>query len=255
MGLPEFDLSGKVAIVTGGGRSLGRGAATVLAEAGADVVVVGRSPEPLDAAVADIEALGRKGLAIVADVSDVAAVDEVVRRAVETFGHLDVMVANAGVFQSWAPSEDLTNEEWEHVLSVNLTGAMNCNMAAGKQMIAQGTGGSIVNISSIQGLVAIEKTVAYTASKHGLMGVTKCLGVDWAPYGVRVNAIAPGFVQRDVEPLQEDPSTVDFVTSRTPLARWGTPRELGMAVLFLASPASSYVTGTVLAVDGGWTAH
>jgi NAD(P)-dependent dehydrogenase (short-subunit alcohol dehydrogenase family) len=253
--IAEFDLSGMTAVVTGGSRSIGRGAAVAMAEAGANVVVAGRTQADLEAVAAEVEAAGTRALAIVCDVKDDEAIANLVTRTVSHFGQLDIMVANAGVFQKWASSEHFSLEEWDDVYATNLRGAMMTCMAAGRQMLAQEKGGSIVTISSIQGITSIEGTMAYTAAKHGVIGMTKTLAVDWASRGVRVNAIAPGFIARDDEPLQQDERAIAFVKGRTPMQRWGTTRELGLAVCFLASPAASYITGAVLAVDGGWLAH
>ena len=253
---PEFNLEGRTAVVTGGSRSIGRAAAIALGQAGANVVVSGRTRSDLESVKSEIESTGAKALAVECDVRDADAVDRLVTESAATFGSVDVMVANAGIFQKWDTSENLTLEEWDDIYATNLRGGMLTCMAAGRQMIAQGKGGgSIVTISSIQGLTSIQGTMAYVAAKHGLIGMTKALAVDWAKHNIRVNAIAPGFIARDVEPLQKDPIAIDFVTSRTPMQRWGTTRELALAVLYLASPASGYVTGATLAVDGGWLAQ
>jgi gluconate 5-dehydrogenase len=253
--IPEFDLSGMTAVVTGGSRSIGRAAAIVLGEAGANVVVSGRTRSDLESVRAEVEATGVKALAVECDVKEEAAVDRLVAETVAAFGSIDVMVANAGIFQKWDTSENLTLAEWDDIYETNLRGAMLTCMAAGRQMLKQGNGGSIVTISSIQGVTSIEGTMAYVAAKHGVIGMTKTLAVDWAKHKVRVNAIAPGFIARDVEPLQQDPTAISFVTRRTPMQRWGTTRELALAVLYLASPAATYVTGATLAVDGGWLAQ
>ena len=253
--IPEFNLDGMTAIVTGGSRSIGRGSAIALAQAGANVVVSARTCSDLDSVKAEIESTGAKALAVECDVKDAAAIDGLIEETVTAFGSVDVMVANAGIFQKWDTSENLELAEWDDIYETNLRGAMLTCMAAGRQMLKQGHGGSIVTISSIQGLTSIEGTMAYVAAKHGVIGMTKTLAVDWAKHNIRVNAIAPGFIARDVEPLQKDATAIKFVTSRTPMQRWGTTRELGLAVLYLASPASSYVTGATLAVDGGWLAQ
>lgn len=253
--IPEFSLSGRTAVVTGGSRSIGRGAAVALAQAGANVVVAGRTRADLDSVVAEVDAAGGKGLAIECDVRNDADIESLVAGTLSAFGQLDVMVANAGIFQKWASSEHFSLSEWEDIYATNLRGAMMTCMAAGRQMLTQPSGGSIITISSIQGVTSIEGTMAYTAAKHGVIGMTKTLAVDWATRNVRVNAIAPGFIARDDEPLMRDENAIRFVKARTPMQRWGTTRELGLAVLFLASPAASYITGAVLAVDGGWLAH
>jgi NAD(P)-dependent dehydrogenase (short-subunit alcohol dehydrogenase family) len=254
MTITEFDLSQQVAVVTGGSRSIGRGTALALAEAGASVVLSGRSVDDLEKVAGEVEALGVKALVIECDVREPDAVQRLVDATVAEFGRLDVMVANAGIFQQWQSSEHLTLEEWDNIYETNLRGVMVTCLAAGRQMIKQKSG-SIVTIASIQGVVGIEGTVAYTASKHGVVGITKTLALDWAQHNVRVNCIAPAFIARDVEPLQEDETAIEFVMAGTPMRRWGTTRELGLSVLFLASPAASYITGVTLVVDGGWCAR
>ncbi len=253
--LPEFDLSGKVAVITGGNRSIGRGSAEVLAEAGATVVVSGRQTADLERVRDHIADLGGTALAVPCDVSKKGDIEGLFARTVAEFGRVDICLVNAGVFGKWQAAELMDLSEWDTIYDVDLRGAMLTAMAAGKQMILQGGGGSIITIASIQGVVGIKGTVAYTAAKHGVVGLTKGLALDWAEHGIRVNCIAPAFIERDVEPLKSDPVAVEFVTTRTPLQRWGTPRELGLSVLFLAAPASSYVTGAVLNVDGGWCAQ
>jgi gluconate 5-dehydrogenase len=250
-----FSLDGRVAIVTGASRSLGRGIANAMAAAGAKVVLCGRWEEGLETVKAEIEAAGGEALPVICDVADAAQVDDLVKTTKDHFGRVDSMVANAGVFQSWEPSENIDDDEFKRVMDVNARGVWLCCTAAGKEMIASGEGGTLITIASVQGMVGITSTVAYTASKHAVVGMTKVFALDWAKYGIRANALTPGFIARDDEPLQKDPATVEFVTAGTPLARWGEPRELGTAAVFLASDASSYVTGATLAVDGGWLAQ
>lgn len=253
--IAEFSLTGKTAVVTGGSRSIGRATAVALAEAGANVVVAGRTTKDLEAVANEVKESGAEALAVEFDVRREEDISALVERTVETFGSLDVMVANAGIFQRWASSEEFDLQEWEDIYETNLRGVALTSIAAGRHMLKQGTGGSIVIISSIQGVTSIEGTMSYTAAKHGVIGIAKTLAVDWAMSGVRVNAIAPGFIERDDEPLIHDERAVGFVKGNTPMQRWGTAREAALPIVFLASPAASYVTGAVLAVDGGWLAH
>lgn len=253
--IAEFSLEGKTAVVTGGSRSIGRAAAKALGEAGANVVVSGRTTNDLEAVTKEVEAVGAQSLAVETDVRREEDIHNLIDKTVERFGSVDVMVANAGVFQRWASSEEFDLAEWDEIYATNLRGAALTAIAAGRQMLKQGTGGSIIIISSIQGVTSIEGTMSYTAAKHGVIGITKTLAVDWAMSNIRVNAIAPGFIERDDEPLIHDERAVGFVKGNTPMQRWGTSREAALPIVFLASPAASYVTGAVLAVDGGWLAH
>jgi 2-deoxy-D-gluconate 3-dehydrogenase len=251
--ISEFGLEGRVAIVTGASRSIGRGIATVLAEAGADVVLCGRSEEDLERVAGEVEALGRKGIPVVCDVADRDAVSAMIARCRSELGTPTIAVANAGIFQTWGPAKDVSPEEWDEVIGVDLSGVWHTCQLAGREMIANG-GGSIVTISSIAGVVALAGTGSYTAAKFGVVGLTKVLAAEWAEHGIRVNAISPGFIERDVEPLKEQPEMLEQIMSRAPLARWGQPREIGLATAFLASPAAAFITGTNLPVDGGWLA-
>ena len=251
--IPELDLHGRVAVVTGANRSIGRATAVAFGEAGASVAVSGRREEGLDGVCAEVEAAGGTAIPVLCDVADAEAVEALYRRTEAELGPVDIAVANAGVFQSWGPAEQMTDEEWERVVSIDLRGVMLTCRAAGRTMVPHGTG-SIVIISSIAGTVALPGATAYAAAKAGVLGITRTLAAEWAKHGVRVNAITPGFVERDGDPMKDDPGLNEMIRAKTPLARWGKPREVALAVLFLASPASSYVTGATLAVDGGWTA-
>ena len=251
--LPEFRLDGRVAIVTGGSRSMGRAIAKTLAEAGADVAVGARTVGDLQLVVGEIEQLGRRALGVPCDVDDAASVQRLVDETVATFGRVDVLVANAGRFQN-VDAAELELADFDALLKTNLRGVAAACLAAGRAMIASGEGGSIVTITSIQAHIGMPRTASYVVSKHGVLGLTKTLALEWAVHGIRVNAIAPAFIARDDEPLKDDPAFVEYVHGNTPLRRWGTGREVGLAAVFLASDASSYVTGTTLAVDGGWLA-
>jgi NAD(P)-dependent dehydrogenase (short-subunit alcohol dehydrogenase family) len=252
--IPELDLSGQVALVTGATRSIGRATAIALAEAGADVLVSGRWEEGLDRVSAEVKAKGRRALSSVCDVTDARSVESTIEKCREQLGRLDIVIANAGIFPEMKPAEEVAQQEWDAVIATNLTGVMRTCLAAGPLLIEKRSG-SIVITSSIEGHVALEGDLSYIAAKHGVVGLTRSLAVEWAKHGVRVNALCPGFVVRDDEPLLEDDEMMKLITNRTPLGRWGTAREVALAAVFLASPAASYITGTTLAVDGGWLAQ
>jgi NAD(P)-dependent dehydrogenase (short-subunit alcohol dehydrogenase family) len=249
----EFSLGDEVVIVTGGGHSIGRATAAAMAQAGAQVVVAGRTEGALERVAEEIGARGGRAVPIVCDVTDDDAVRALVARCVSELGPPTVLVANAGVFQRWQPSEELSRGEWDRVLATNLTGVMTTCQAVAKEMIPR-RHGSIVTISSIAGLIGLKLAASYTATKFGVIGLTRTLAADWAAHGIRVNAIAPGFIERDEEPLKDDPEMMAAITGRALIARLGMPREVALAAVFLASPAASFITGATLAVDGGWLA-
>ena len=251
-----FDLSGRVALVTGGGTGIGRQMATALAEAGADVVLCARKAERCEEAAAELARLGVRALGLRCDVRDQEEVLAVVARACHDFGRLDILVNNAGtVWAGWP--EDISLAGWQKVIDVNLTGVFLCSQAAGRVMIEQGTGGRIVNIASVAALGGgppeVMNAIPYNASKGGLVALTIDLAVKWARHGIRVNAIAPGWFPSDMsEKVLERAG--DLLLSHVPLGRYGTNHDLKGAAAFLASRASAYVTGTTLFVDGGQSA-
>jgi NAD(P)-dependent dehydrogenase (short-subunit alcohol dehydrogenase family) len=250
-----FDLSGRVAIVTGAGRGLGRAIALGLARYGASVVLAARSAAEIEALAEEIRAGGRRAVAVATDIARKAEVERMVETALAFNGRIDVLVNNAGVDFN-QPALDYDEGEWDRILGTNLKGYFLCSQAVGRVMVAQGSGSIIMN-SSIYGSVGAPDNLPYGASKGGVNQLTRMLAIEWAPLGVRVNAIAPGYMTpMSRAPGEPGPSeTLErFVKERTPLGRRGRADELVGPVVFLASAAASYVTGCVLAVDGGWTA-
>ena len=250
-----FDLTGKVAIVTGGGSGIGRQMAEGLAEAGADLVLCARKAERCEQAAAELEQLGVRALGLGCDVRDPEQIQAVVSRAVDELGRVDVLVNNAGTVWGATP-EDMPLEGWQKVVDVNLTGVFLFAQAAGRLMIERG-GGAIVNIASVAGLHGAPpefvNTVVYHATKGGVIAFTRDLAWKWAQHGIRVNAIAPGWFPSDMSKFVLDLQGEELVR-RVPLRRFGGPEDLKGAVVFLASPASAYVTGHTLVVDGGQSA-
>jgi 3-oxoacyl-[acyl-carrier protein] reductase len=248
-------LQDKVAIVTGSSMGIGQAIAELFAEEGAKTVinsrVLARAQKVSDA----LQARGFAALPMEADVSRKVDVDRLVQETVKTWGRLDILVNNAGVSMI-SPSEELSEEHWCQAIDINLTGPFLCSQAAAKVMIPQG-GGVIINISSILGEVGLPMRAAYCASKHGLNGLTKVLGTEWSTYNIRVNAINPAYIRTpmDVQDQVSGGYSDADIERRTPIGRFGETIEVAKAVLFLASDASSYVTGTTLNVDGGWMAY
>jgi NAD(P)-dependent dehydrogenase (short-subunit alcohol dehydrogenase family) len=251
----RFDLTGQTAVVTGGGRGIGRAIAFGLAEAGADVVPTARTESDLEPVVAGIEARGQKSALVTADVAVAEEIDALFATVEANLGPVDILVNNAGINPSAAlgTPERVDQEAWNQVTSVNLGGAFACARAAAPNLVE--TEGCVVNVASVGGLVGLPRQHPYVASKHGLVGLTKSMAIDWAP-GVRVNCVAPGYVATDLtEDLTDDDQLRASIEERTPLDRFATPDEVAAPVVFLASEAAAYITGTTLAVDGGWTAR
>ena len=247
-----FDLSGRVAVVTGANTGIGQGIALALAAAGADIACVGRTPA--DETVARAHALGRRAVAIHADLSTIEPAGRVVDETVAQLGRLDILVNNAGIIRR-ADAVDFTEADWDAVVDTNLKSVFFLCQAAGKHMLANG-GGKIVNIASMLTFQGGIRVASYTASKSGIGGLTKLLANEWAAKGVNVNAIAPGYIAtNNTAALQADESRNRSILERIPAGRWGDPGDLGGAAVFLASDAARYVHGHVLAVDGGWLAR
>lgn len=244
-------LRGKAVIVTGGGRGLGRAIAAGFAAEGCRVAILGRNRATLEAAAAE---MGGEVRAFAADVSDEAEVEAAVAAVRDAFGGVDVLVNNAGVNPFYKRAEDTSLEEWRQIIDVNLTGVFLACKHAGRAMLEAGSG-SIVNVTSVAAKVGLARTTAYCAAKGGVELMTRQLALDWAPRGVRVNAVGPGYFATDLtEGLRGNDRLAGHVTGRTPMGRFGAADELVGACLYLASPAASYVTGAALMVDGGWTA-
>lgn len=254
--LDLFRLDGKTAIVTGGGRGLGRYMAEALSDAGASVVLCSRKKEPLTEVQREIEAGGGRALAVELDVTDEESVEGVVSAAAESFGSVDVVVNNSGA--TWgAPPEEMPLERFDQVMRVNVRGTFLMSQAAGRRMIETGAGGAIINISSVAGLVGghpdYMQTVGYNSSKGAIISMTRDLATSWAQRNITVNAIAPGWFPTRmsrglIEKFEKE------MLANIPLGRFGAPEDLKGVVIFLASPAASYVTGQTIVVDGGATA-
>jgi NAD(P)-dependent dehydrogenase (short-subunit alcohol dehydrogenase family) len=252
MGLEIFELKGKIAMVTGSTRGLGEVGARALAGAGADIAVCGRSIEDLKRVTGEIRKLGRTAEGFSIDVTSKKSVSETVDSILETFGRIDILVNNAGV-NFRVPVLDFPEEEWDRVISTNLKGYFLVAQAVVPQMLQNGYG-KVINMSSILGTVGLPNQVAYASSKGGVDQMTKVMALEWARQGVRVNAIGPTYFETElVTQIRNDPERFNFINERTPMGRWGYLPELEGAVIFLASPASDFITGQTIYVDGGWT--
>ena len=247
-----FDLSGKVAVVTGANTGIGQGIALALAAAGADIAAVGRTPA--EETVEKARALGRRAEIISADLSTIEPVNRVVDEAVDKLGGLDILVNNAGIIRR-ADSLDFTEADWDAVVDTNLKSVFFLCQAAARHMVGQGRG-KIINIASMLTFQGGIRVPSYTASKSGIGGLTKLLANEWAAKGINVNAIAPGYIAtNNTAALQADENRNRSIMERIPAGRWGSPDDMGGAAVFLASSAADYVQGHILAVDGGWLAR
>ena len=248
-----FDLEGKVAIVTGASRGLGKAMAIALGQAGANVVGVGQSD--MLSTEAEIKRAGKEFLPIKADLTSTEKVDEIVKKTLEKFGRVDILVNNAGTIRR-QDAIDYTEKDWDDILNLNLKTVFFLSQRVAKEFMKQKSGGKIINIASMLSFQGGIRVPAYTASKSGVAGITKALANEWAKYNINVNAIAPGYMATDnTKAIREDEKRNKEILDRIPAGRWGTPEDLAGTVVFLASKASDYVNGYTISVDGGWLAR
>jgi NAD(P)-dependent dehydrogenase (short-subunit alcohol dehydrogenase family) len=248
-------LTGKTAIVTGASRGIGEAIAKGFAKAGADLILVSRSREALEKVAREIGGSGRKILPVAADIGVPEDVHRAVNAALEGFPRIDILVNNAGISPVLKRAEELALNEWEDILRVNLTGTFLFCQAVGKVMIQQG-GGKIINMVSVGAIVGFPRQVGYCATKGGILQLTKVLALDWARFNVQVNAIGPAYIETELtQGMRESKVISESLLRRTPMGRFGKPEEVVGAAIYLASDASSYVTGQTLFVDGGWLAY
>jgi 2-dehydro-3-deoxy-D-gluconate 5-dehydrogenase len=250
----QFDLTGRVAVVTGGNGGIGLGMARGLASAGASVVVAARNKAKADAAVAELEALGAKALFVEVDVSDAVSVDAAIEASAKVWGRLDILVNNAGTSVRKRP-EEITMEEWHRIIDTNLTSVFTASKAAFPHFKAQG-GGKIINVGSMMSIFGSPIAAAYSASKGGVVQLTKSLAAAWAADNIQVNAVLPGWIETELtSPIwnHDLPGLHERISSRIPAGKWGTADDHAGVAVFLASPASDYVTGTAIPVDGGYS--
>jgi 2-dehydro-3-deoxy-D-gluconate 5-dehydrogenase len=251
--LDQFRLEGKVAIVTGCSTGLGQGMSCGLAEAGADIV--GVDCVDFSETQSRIEGIGRRFLGIKADLSSLEPIEGILGKTVDEFGKVDILVNNAGIIRR-ADAVEFTEKDWDDVMNLNIKSLFFLSQAAAKQFMKQKTGGKIINVASMLSFQGGIRVPSYTASKSGVMGVTRLMANEWAKFNINANAIAPGwFATNNTAPLRADPVRSGEILGRIPANRWGSPDDLKGVVVFLASAASNYVNGFTIAVDGGWLAR
>lgn len=249
----KFDLSGKVAIVTGCAAGLGQGMALGLAQAGADIVGVDYIETPETKKI--IKKTGRKFVGVVANLLSIEPIDKIVETAVNEFGHVDILVNNAGIIRR-EDSLEFSEKDWDDVMNINLKTVFFLSQAVAKQFVKQGNGGKIVNIASMLSFQGGIRVPSYTASKSGVKGITMLLANEWAKHDINVNAIAPGYMDTaNTAPLIADKKRAAEILGRIPAGRWGLPNDLAGPIVFLSSEASDYINGYTIAVDGGWLAR
>jgi len=251
--LDAFSLQGKVALVTGCDTGLGQGMAVGLAQAGCDIIGI-NIVEPTETIV-QVSALGRRFLSLTADLRDTSVIPDLVARAAGEFGHIDILVNNAGIIRRQDALE-FSEKDWDDVMNLNIKTVFFMSQAVARQFIAQGKGGKIINIASMLSFQGGIRVPSYTASKSAVMGVTRLLANEWAKHQINVNAIAPGYMAtNNTQQLRADEARSEEILDRIPAGRWGLPEDLMGPAVFLASPASDYINGYTIAVDGGWLAR
>jgi gluconate 5-dehydrogenase len=249
-----FDLTGKIAIVTGGSRGIGRAIALGYSEAGADVIATSRNLKNVQEVTEQIQKKGRRSLVICTDVSQKGDIQKLVSEVMKKFGRIDILVNNAGVNPIYKRAELVTEEEWDEIMNVNLKGLFLCCQEVGKVMISQKSG-KIINITSVNGQVGSSRAVPYCSAKGAVVLLTKSLALDWVQYNIQVNAIGPGFFGTDLtKGIQNNKFLMEKILQHIPQNRFGTPEEIVGAATLLASDCSTYITGQTIFVDGGYTA-
>jgi 2-deoxy-D-gluconate 3-dehydrogenase len=253
--LEKFSLKGKSGIVTGGGSGIGKGMATGLVQAGAEVVISGRNLKKLESAAEELRQYGGPVIPLQTDIGKMEDIKRLAENTVKEFGKIDFLFNNAGIIRR-NPCEDFLESDWDDMLNINLKGPFFLSQAVARVMISQKRKGKIVNTTSLIAEQGGKRVPAYAASKGGLAQVTMSMANDWAQYNIQVNAIGPGWVKTEfTQPLQEDPQRNEELTGRIPMGRWADPMDLAGAAVFLASDASDYITGQTIYVDGGWLSN